>query len=362
MILMILATLLVLGITLYQVLQGTFSAWIMAVLTTLCAAVALATYEPLAEAWLYERQPAYADGVALMALFVVPLLVLRIVIDLVFTRNVTMNDWVGRVGGGVLGFVTAQVLVGMLLIAMQMLPMGRGLLYYEPFDADLKRQSRCWPFCPDDFTLALLTGLDGSALKGERTFDEVHDNLLRELYCRRNTAGEFGRLGAKPDALVVESCESWQPWDDLPEYAPLTSQTDTKAVAIRVAVSETARNAEDDWWRLPGTHFRLITTTNHSYYPVAFQAQGRPVPPRDPEREERKRSWAPKPLPPADIIYMTKWNEEGGPEAVGVTWIYRIPADETPDEIVFRGVARDWVPADEREQVRRGRLTSLRWR
>ena len=134
----------------------------------------------------------------------------------------------------------------------------------------------------------------------------------------------------------------------LPDYAPLPSRAVSQVIAVQVSVNESARNADDDWWRLPATQFRLITDANDSYYPVAFQAPGSPVPPPDEERNKRERRWKMEELPPADVIYMAGWTKDGGPEWLGVTWLYRIPQDQTPVEMVFRGVARSDVPEPER--------------
>ena len=123
MVLILLALALVIGIAFFQVIQGLFSALIMTILTILSAVVALGYYELLAE-MIYEHQPAHADAAALIALFVIPLLTLRVVSDMFIRGNVVLGVWADRIGGGSLGLITGSVMVGILMIALQMLPFG----------------------------------------------------------------------------------------------------------------------------------------------------------------------------------------------------------------------------------------------
>ncbi len=377
MVLIIIATLLVLGITFHQVVQGTFSALIMAVLTTLCAAAALSFYEPLAS-FLYERQSAYADAAALMALFIVPLLILRMIIDRFFRANLVLGVWTDRIFGGALGFYVGQIIAGMLLIALQMLPMGAEFLFYKPYDADLNRDQRVWPFRPDEFTLGWMNTLSLGGLGGERSYKSVHDDLLLELYCARNTAGKFGRVDAFPGAIAVEkafllpdSVPQGHFSYDVPANNRLPKKQLDRIYVIRVLVSDRVRGM-DNWWRLPATHFRLVSDAGRSYYPVAYLRQEINLPPNtdydfqgrtkdlayvtpDVRRgQEQKYIW-PRPVPQAnpdekdkaprraELIILNQWKEQGGPENLRVDWVFRLPDKEKPRELIFRRVARAQV-------------------
>ena len=200
MVLIVVALLLILGIAFFQVIQGLFSSLIMAILTILCAAAAFTYYEPLAQL-LYTRQPAHADAVSLIALLVIPLLVLRFVFDRFLGGNVVFGMWTNRIGGGLLGLLTGMVLVGVLAVAVQLLPFGASVMTYKPFDGSLHRQSRLYPFCPDEFTLGLMKRLSAGSLKSRRQLGKTHDNLLLDAFAVRNTAGKFGRADATPDEL-----------------------------------------------------------------------------------------------------------------------------------------------------------------
>ena len=145
MVIIILATVMVLGIAFYQVIQGLFSALIMTILTVLCAAVAMGYYEPLASAVLYTRQAETADAVALIALFVLPLLGLRMLVDRLIPGNVVFGRWADRIGGGVLGIFSGLIITGVLMVALQMLPFGASVLGYTPFDDALQRDQSLAP-------------------------------------------------------------------------------------------------------------------------------------------------------------------------------------------------------------------------
>jgi len=105
MVLIIAAAILVLAIAFFQVLQGIFSALIMAILAVLCAALSFAVY-PLVAELLYTTQPAHADALAIIATFILPLLALRILIDRFIPGNVVLGVWADRVAGGILGILT----------------------------------------------------------------------------------------------------------------------------------------------------------------------------------------------------------------------------------------------------------------
>lgn len=305
MILMLAVAALVLGITYYQCIQGLFSSLIMVVLTVLCAAVAVNFYEPLASTFLYTRQPAYADAIALTALFVLPLLGLRLAADGLIAGNVVLDRWLDRFGGGLAGLITGILLVGILMLAMQMLPFGPNLMGYQPFGEMLRRKQRLVPFYPDEFTIGLGKMLSAGAFSGRRTFADAHDDLLLELYCARNRPNRtrrlkgrtmlqsrLGRIDALPGHLRVEAAYECQPqhvkkWcrEDVhpllrPEPLPYEKNNAQKGelrkiIVIRTLVDRGAREGRDsqaaaNWWLLPATQFRLVSKNGKNFYPVGY--------------------------------------------------------------------------------------------
>jgi len=275
MILIGVAWLLIVAIALYQSLHGMFSALIMAVLTTICAVFALGTYEWLGPAFLYASQPAYADALSLTLHFVLPLLALRIAFDKFVPDNAPLGARsVDRAVGGVLGLYAGVVMVGVLVIILQMLPWGAGVFGYTPYDSSLQRNDRV--YC-DEFALGLFKASAG--LASSNSFTKVHDDLLLELFCARNTSGLNGRVDTPPTALAItEACKptesAWKRVGDyakLPKYPGLEDEK-TDIVVIKATVSNKVRSdrKEDGWYRLPATHFRIVTGAGRSFYPLGY--------------------------------------------------------------------------------------------
>lgn len=360
MVLMAIATILVLAIALYQVVQGLFSSLIMAILSVLCAMVAFNMYEPFAEALLYSRQAATADAIALIALFVLPLLVLRILADRLLAGNVIFGVWADRIGGGLLGIFTGMVLIGVLTVAVQMLPFGKGVLGYVPFDDTLQhRKHRLWPFLPDEFTVGMVEVLSTGSLNAEREFAVNHDDLLKELFCARNKLGQRVRVDAKPDSLNVVRAyeiadEDAAAWATDGDKGALSTKTDAqKMYVVRVQVDAYVREEKDSkaasWWVLPATHFRLVTANGKSHYPVAYLWH-----------EPKKGQWntqeakLQKGEPLIAQLYVAR-KQIGEQKALTVDWIYLVnEADKAGLEtkpvkgkprayMVFRRVAKDGI-------------------
>ena len=355
MVLVLIAAALVIGIAFFQVSQGLFSALIMALLSILCAAIAFNFYEPLAQWLLYERQPEYADAAALLALFFLSLLVLRILADRFLGANVVMDVWVDRVGGGIIGLVTGMVLVGVLTVALQMLPFGPSIFTYEPYDSALQRDQRLQPFRPDEFTLGLVNMLSAGSLNGEpsQTFVKLHDDLPLELFCARNRVEQFwkdddktvkvlvGTRFALPNSLQIaaayeidtNSAEAGA-FDSVPKNPLLDGNVPDKFVIVRTLVDQNAREEKDNWWRLPGTHFRLVSQNHRSYYPLAARAQK-----KNGNELELKVPPVEGKLPQITKLFIARpW--DNGPSALPVDWVYRIPVGEEPSYMVFRKVAK----------------------
>ena len=367
MIVIVLATLLVLGIAFNKVVQGLFSSLIMTILTVLCAAVAFGYYEVAAAAWLYSRQPTTADAVCLVALFVLPLLGLRLLLDKLISGNVVMSTWIDRSVGGVLGLVTGMTAVGVLLVAMQMLPFGPAVLGYRPFDTAMERDQRVWPFYPDEFVVGLAKTLSAGGLSGQRPFGHVHDDLLLEAFCARNDAGKNGRTDAQDgDLKVLDVFEPNDPdkpkWmDDVPANPRLSEPGLGKIVVVRVSVSRNAREgaAADKaarWWVLPATQFRLACSSRgpetHNYYPVACLTYVETPLPKEPEdmhwkcivpgKEDGKLQFATFTVErPPEGRKMKKKKGEKRKDAKGliVDWVYRIAESDTPEYVAFRRMA-----------------------
>ncbi len=388
MILIIAVFLLILGIAFFQSTQGFYSSLIMAVLTLCCALAAFNYYEPVADAVLLTRQPATAYAITLVALFFLPLLVLRLLFDRFVGNNVLVGVWADRIAGGAMGLFTGMICAGVLTIGMQMLPWGPTVMGYQPFDDSLKRNSALAPLYPDEFTLGLVNMLSGGAMSNPddsgkpHTFSQNHPDLLLESFCFRNMGKGYvkdpdtnkdilvnlnGNLDIVPGTMTAEAyqpdiCTDEKKWDELvagrqmglltpspdnmqPPMYPLMSDEanrNSKLLIIRCNLSnESGVTEEDGRVRLAATQFRLVTKSGQQYYPVGYLTHLRKTAAEYKQRNDPKE-WMlftpPFPtesrdkLPQIGRLAIVRENKGG----IIVDWVYRIPADQKPDFVQFR--------------------------
>lgn len=188
---------LILCIAFFQGLQGLFSAVIMAVLTILCAALALGTFEMVFYGFLIERMPEYGEAVAILSIFILSLLILRVVSDQLIRGNMQFPVWVDRIGGGLLGLVSGIVIVGMIQIGFQLLPFDNTFLGFNRFAAVTKGSDReideeklpdmdpaevAWKrenlaMSPDEFTIRLVSTMSEGALSGSERFRDTYPDF-----------------------------------------------------------------------------------------------------------------------------------------------------------------------------------------
>jgi hypothetical protein len=368
MLLIIGVTVLVLAITGYQVLQGLYSALIMSILTIACAAISMTFFEPAAaglQEWLASMEwtlhPFYAEPVMLIVLFVVPLMGLRLLFDwLVVPANVVFGVWGDRIGGGALGLVSAQLLVGMFALAVQMLPAGQGVLGYVPYDEDLQRRSRLYPFQPDAFTIGMMDMLSQGSMSAQpaNRLTDVHGDWTLRLFAMRNTAMRNGAVVAPKGSLKELQAFAPRPganWlADVPDNARLRENQPSKVLVLRVGVDELARNPDDKWFRLVGTHFALVGNDNETFLPVGYLiANGgwtvvtENAPPEIPTRSLRDaddEDYTGRGGPGrVNMTVLREWSPDSGPKTLFVDWVYRVPEDFEPDYLIFRRTERKLV-------------------
>lgn len=297
MLLTIFCLLLILGIVFYQSLQGLYSSLIMALATVAATLVAFSFYEPLA-AQVYKSQPLYADAASLLVLMVIPLFILRTLLDRFLPGNVVPSVWVDRIGGGIFGLVTAMLLVGTFAVALQMLPWGRSVMGYDPYDDNLARKDTFFMLDAPGFTLGTVKFLSAGSLHGNENFATLHDDLNMEMWGARNRwelgggeqARRYGQDEVKipsivrgkvtPGSLSVISVydattaqmSGGKTFGIGAPVWPLEPQAAEGRSRVFIAHVNIDRDAQDDdkWWRLMGTQFRLVTRDGASFYPVGY--------------------------------------------------------------------------------------------
>jgi hypothetical protein len=201
----------------FQYTQGLFSATLTAIISIIAAVVAIG-YHELVTPFLM-KLPEQADAVALVALFAVTFVVLRLIFDKVIPGNVRFPILVDKIGAGAMGIITGLFATGVLALAAQSLPFGPELGGYyrqdiqdrpnvtllgdasgsgRPIDTfvadelvgdhlgDPNRINHLW-FHQDDLVLGVTRqlGETGSALSNDVPLETAHPDYLLELFGQR---------------------------------------------------------------------------------------------------------------------------------------------------------------------------------
>ena len=323
-------------------------------------------YDSLAQAIRGWGPATYMYPVSLMAIFFVSLLALRILFDRLFIENMSFGVWTDRIGGGILGIITGMILVGMMAIAIQMLPWGASILGYKPYDDSLQPAKSLAPFNADRFVLGMvdcLSGPNGSMGGGDKRFTQIHPDYLLELQANRNRCELAGRCDTTDDAMKVVGFYSvppddkgnLPPWliDNRPGASKDTAEPEKNLTYIvRVTVAPGAMDS-DNWYRLPATHFRLVTETesdrsSHFYYPVAFLTYWHAAKRPGDEKYDWKAMFGEIGKETIGQLIVER-NTTGN---LTVDWVYKVPAGETPQRVVFRNVCKVPVHLDPANQIK----------
>lgn len=380
------AVVLILAMTFYQGLLGAFSAAINCVLTILAAALAFGLYEDVYFNYLIDRQPDEGRAIALMAIFIVSLLVMRIIVDLVIKDNMKLPVYVDRGVGGAIGFITAMITIGTFCVGVQLLPFPYqwlGFSRYALYNADdgsslalkpsndketeedvlckvdvrkLKFVRNSLWLSPDAFAAGLASQLSANALTGGGpSLGQVNPDFLGDIWWTRfTTKGQKTTVAHKPDAIQVETC--WALADD--ELLVLVQDKDDKAkqklvepgdadtklpsgsrwLAVRVKLTN---DATDDGGscRFNTGQVRLVTNgkggRTKSYHLVGINVPA----------EMLKTS----PAKAKDLYYRLSTGETVACPAGRIDFVFEVPEDEDPWFVEFRSNARAKVPAAAKE-------------
>jgi hypothetical protein len=282
MVLIIIATLLVLAIAAFHFSQGLFSSLIVAILTTLCAALALNFYHPLA-ASMFPKNSAWAEAVMLALLFGIPFAGIRVGFDFLARKNVVYNVWVDRIGGGILGLWVGIMVTGVLMICLQLLPLDASLMTYKPYDETLQRHQTLGIFAPDETVLKVAGALSRGALRGVNDFQADHADFVLRTFTERNRAGlptNRTCLEGQFNVLAAYELPADHPWQEQfadvinPMLSPEENHPDnSRIVIIRVGIGNDIQIKKPrPMWMLPATNFHLILPDGTSAWPSAYMA------------------------------------------------------------------------------------------
>lgn len=301
---------LILCIAFFQALQGLFSGVIMCVLTILSAALAFGTFEDLYYGVLIDRMPNHGEAVALVSIFILSLLLLRTLADNGIKGNMVFPVWADRIGGFLLGFVSATIIVGFIELGFQSLPFDSTFLGFNRFVAVNKATGKAldekqaktanadgieWRreslmFSPDEFTVKLVAALSDNALGGRTRFREVHPDYTAGIQDSRNAVQrESNRVALStsaidapvkgywllpPGEMVRLKRETDQANNDrlLEEPSPIPPAGQERRV-YRVALANEAMDPDNNF-RFRGSQVRIVGTDGPGGKPVQYTLKG----------------------------------------------------------------------------------------
>lgn len=214
-------------IAFFHYTQGFWSATLSAIIAVFAAVLAVGYHESVVETLLKGKVADYANGFALIAVFGLTYLILRLIVDKAIPGNLRLPVILDKVGAGIMGFIAAIFSVGVVAVAAQTLPFGPQIGGYARYEMTKEREAaisvtgrqqyqdikiapqvdattlddeeatKTGLLLPvDNWLIGLVSHLsDGGSLAGQRTLEEVHPAYLDELFAQR--------LGIQPGANHV---------------------------------------------------------------------------------------------------------------------------------------------------------------
>ncbi len=289
---------LLLAVAFFQSTQGLFSALIMAVLTITCAALAYGTYEWVAVDFLVKYwKPDLAHAISLVALFGVPLVILRVIFDKAVRRSCMLPVMIDRIGGAVCGLVTALIMVGVAVTALQMIPFGNSMLGFSRFDVALRESSggslttppalnapqRGFWLSPDRFAVGTAAVLSDGIFSGNRSFYQDHPDLIQAA-AWVNTIHDGVSRYAPPRSVSVQSSSPVEVVyclipavgdNGVAEYEPINPKAGFEFRMVRVGLTSAAHDANRSHL-FSLRQFRLVGEEDgriRQYHPIATQQE-----------------------------------------------------------------------------------------
>ena len=197
---------LILLVAAYYSSQGLFTATLNLIAAVFASLISMACY-PLGLSDLHSRAICL-----LLPLFMFALGLCKLAANRAVPKAIKFTKTIDSVGGGIMGFFAALVIVGTVVIGFDMLPLHTEYLGFDryPEDSGMKgdqpgqpaRPGNLW-VAPDRFTLFVWNAGSGHGLGGDQSYAAVHPDQTVESYGYRNVA-IYGSLPLAPSSLVPE--------------------------------------------------------------------------------------------------------------------------------------------------------------
>lgn len=352
----------ILGITLFNSVHGFYSAFIMLVITLVSAAVAVGTFEYVAENYVAEWWNGdYAYPVALAAIFGLCVAVTRVIFDQLISHSNLLPAIVDYVGSGACGLVIGLTIGGMFTLCVDMIPFERGnvmgfqkIPYNKPELDDPNQEINPVPADPDDTTEFFLTP-DRFALAAGRlladqvfskggSFAQDHPDFVSHMSWVNSVPMEVQRYAAPGSIEVTDAREipvvhklagiqnrGLVNWEDVPPGSG------KKYIAATVVISDKAkRQHTDNYFSL--RQFRIVGSRGpggplQQTFAIAYQDPGKPG------RYALTYQMQYGQWPTVDLVYSLPFDQKGKVEVA-----FEVDRDFVPRYIEYKIGARAVVP------------------
>ena len=355
---------LVLTIAYIQSTHGFYNALIMTVLTLCCAAGAIGAHEYVAVNYIAPYwKPDYAYGLALGALFGIPLIVFRLLFDQLIRRNCLLSLWPDRIGASLCGLVTGLVVTGVLAHAVQALPFGTSILgfaritvpskvkkedYPDPQPPKIEAADRDLLLTPDRFAVATSGLLSAGIFSGMAPLALDHPDLVRATGWFNAVPSEITRYAEKGAASIVRTNTvpfvfDFTPGDERGSKPAKWDSVQPKSGHEFRMMRLQIREARPREVKHPSTftlrQIHLVGTENgriRQYHPIAIQQEDARQPVNRHIRNKSER-WGPWPV--VDDVVTPREGNDGQVEVV-----FELPSDFQPTYLAFKRGSR--IPVD----------------
>lgn len=347
MVMNIIALLLILAITFFQTTFGLFSGMVNVMCTISSVCVAFGFFEPLNDFMTRSMgwHPSYTLPAAFVLLFVVTLVILRTLADNFIRGNVRFPLYVDWGGAAVCAFVNAQCCVGVMVLALMMLPFGGRVFMYQRHqrvedykNAEEKFEHHSIWLKPDEFTAGLFSILSSGSMSGSTAFASVYPDFPDWVSLSGYTVQPESLpapLRDKGDGNKDLKIEKW--WEQTtpvaarfreeiptkmnpdPKYAELSHAPPAGSKLIGVQVDLTRASADRD-----------KSGSNHRFRPGQFRVVG--------DEGSKPMQYIPKIISGADAII------GGLPRIVEFDSNFSIPVEEETKLDLYFEVPSDFNP------------------
>jgi hypothetical protein len=177
---------------LYQHLQGTLLRSVITIFTILSAAIiAFGFFEQLA-ALLISRGSStskaapYWQPMSFLLLFTISFTVLQVVALKLARKSITVDPLAEKIGKLLCGAVSGFILAGLLIIALDMVPISNNIPYQRFGSSNPNpNKSNKAIMNPDDFIAGLFGMVSKGSLSGKTSFTVVHPSFINEVFLNR---------------------------------------------------------------------------------------------------------------------------------------------------------------------------------